>query len=754
MRQIAPYVFLMAVAWLLQGCSNTRNLPKGERLFRGSKVVINDNDAGRRERKVLKNDLAGLVRPRPNSKFLGFRLKLSLYNLAGKSKSDKGIKGWLRNKAGQPPVLASSVHLDANKKLMVNYLQNRGYFDATAKAEFNNAVNKKSQAVFNIYTGPQYTINKVEFRKDTTALISRQIDSDFNKTMLQPGNPYNLDVIKAERERIDRLLKEKGYYYFKPDYILVVVDSSIGNHKVNMYVKLKHREIPPEAYRPYSINDIFIYASYRLRASKDDTDKKNKVKYDSYYVIDNMHAFKPRVLADAMVFEKGDLYSLDDQNKSLSRLVNLGTFKFVKNRFEPVDDTLLDTYYYLTTFPRKSLRFELGALTQSDNRTGTRGSLSWRNRNAFKGAEELLFKLNAGIETQYGAVSQAPIYNFAFTTQLSYPRFVVPFVDVQNTSRYLPRTIFKASATYETELTLLNITSFTASYGFDWKVGMNTEHQLYPINFMDVRTDTLQRSDALRFLYSALIFNGVIIGPTYEYTFNSQIGPNPKSGFYFDGLIDLSGVPVGAAQPNSNSNTGSSQIFGGLLLAQYIKLQPDLRYYWHVNPNATVAMRALVGIGVPYGSSTQLPNIKEFWAGGNSDLRGFPSRLVGPGTFNEYAVYHTSQYLETLGDMKLEFNAELRQNVYKFVNIGLFGDAGNIWLYNANPAYPGGQFTSNFLSQLAADVGAGLRLDFGILLLRLDLGVPVLKPWQGPSSPSSTGLPQNVVINIAIGYPF
>ena len=35
-----------------------------------------------------------------------------------------------------------------------------------------------------------------------------------------------------------RMLKEKGYFYFRPDYILVLVDSNIGGHRVNLYVKL------------------------------------------------------------------------------------------------------------------------------------------------------------------------------------------------------------------------------------------------------------------------------------------------------------------------------------------------------------------------------------------------------------------------------------------------------------------------------------------------------------------------------------
>ena len=745
---------LVVLAGIFSSCSNIKHLPKGDRLFRGSKVVIKDSESPKKDRKVLRSDLAGVVRPRPNSKFLGARIKLGIYNFGGGDSSKaKGIRRWLRNKMGEPPVLASKVHLDVNNSLMLNLLQNRGYFAASVTDSMNNKVKGKSQAVFEVTTGPQYTINKVVFRRDST-LITVDIDSDFKETLLTPGSPYNLDVIKAERVRIDRMLKEKGYYYFKPDYILVFVDSNIGEHKVNMNVRLKHREIPSEAYRTYNINDIYIYANYRLRGKDQDTDKTARVVIDNYNVIDKRKAFKPQVFADAMIFQKGEQYSLDDQNTSLSRLVNLGTFKFVKNRFQPVGDNLLDVYYYLTPFPKKSLRFEIGALTQNDNRTGTNASISWRHRNAFKGAEELMFKVRGGIEVQYGQATLPDIYNLGAEISIAFPRFIVPFVNIQTVSRYMPRSIIKLKTNYETELTLLSILSFTGSYGYSWKESPQKEHQLYPINITYVKTDTLGNIDQLNRLYSSLIFNGIIFGPTYEFTYNSQTGNNIKSGFYFDGLIDLSGNLFGLAQKADYEK--NPQTLFGVTYAQYIKLQPDFRYYFHLNNTSTIAARVLAGIGIPYGNSKQLPNIKQFWAGGNSDLRGFPSRLVGPGTFNENAVYKSTNYIQTLGDIKLEANLEYRRNLYKFINGALFAEAGNIWLYRDNPTFPGGTFTTDFYKQLAADVGAGLRFDFKILLLRLDFGFPVLKPWATSSSvpqPASNTL-NNMVVNIAIGYPF
>ena len=224
---------------------------------------------------------------------------------------------------------------------------------------------------------------------------------------------------------------------------------------------------------------------------------------------------------------------------------------------------------------------------------------------------------------------------------------------------------------------------------------------------------------------------------------------------------DLSGNILGLAQ-HADHKTNPQTIFGSNY-AQYIKLQTDFRYYRRFSKTLLLANRLLIDAGFPYGNSSQLPNIKQFWAGGNSDLRGFPSRLVGPGTFNEYTLYQSSTYLETLGDIKLEFNTELRENITKIFGLALFIDAGNIWLYNSNPAFPGGVFNSNFYKDIAVDAGVGFRFNFDIFIIRLDIGMPVYEPWlpqderlvlnkiniEDPSWKT-----HNLVYNIGIGYPF
>jgi outer membrane protein insertion porin family len=760
LRDRAKILLMFFCVAMLTACSNTKHLPPGDRLYKGSKVIINDKVVEKKNRKVLVNNLVAVVRPKPNSTLLGMRIKLSLYNAAGDTKKKRGLRQWIRNKVGEPPALISSVRLNTNRDLMVNMLQNMGYFTAAVTAAVDTDKHKRTTVVFKVTTGPQYTISKSYFVGDSS-LISRYIDSGFSKTLLKPGAAYNLDLIKAERTRIDQGLKQKGYFYFKPDYIIDVVDSSIGDHKVNMFVRLKRNSIPDEARNTYTINNIYIYADYKLLGAKQDTDKANRVAVGNYFVIDESHSFNPSLFARLMIFEKGDVYNVDDQNTSLSRLVNIGNFKFVKSRFEPVTDSLLDVFYYLTPYPKRAIGFQTGVLTQNDNRAGIDGSLTLRNRNAFKGGEVLLLKISGGFNAQYSGIDHQPdIYHFGVETDLSFPRFEIPFINIQTGTRYLPRTILKLKYNYESESDLLRINSYTASYGYDWKHNAHIEHQLYPLNITYVKTDTFDRSKVDQ-LYGGLVFNGIIVGPTYEFTYNSQVGLPRKHSFYFDGLVDLSGNILGLAE-KADYATNPQTLFG-TTYAQYLKFQPDFRYYLRFSSSTTIASRIMAGVGVPYGNSNELPNIKGFWAGGNSDLRGFPSRLVGPGTFNAYTNTNGTSYIETLGDLKFECNVELRQQLYKFIGLGVFADGGNIWLYHNNPGLPGGAFSSDFYKELAINVGLGLRFDFKILILRLDLGMPVHDPWLPENSrwvinkiepEDPTWKRNNLVFNLAIGYPF
>jgi outer membrane protein assembly factor BamA len=760
LRKLTQTYLIVAMLCCLWSCSNTRYLGAGETLYVGSSVTIKDKQLSRGERKSLQSELNAAIRPLPNRKFAGMRLRLTAYNLAGRPAKPKGLKNWLKTKFGEAPVTGAQVSVESNTKLLTNRLQNKGFFFAQVDGSLQEK-RKKVKAEFTISTGPRYHIRNTRFEIDSDLSIKSDILATANKTLLRQGIPYELDLVRNERLRIERDLKDKGYYLFKPDYLYVVADTGAGDFQVDMKVRVKRDSVPDEAYHPFRLNRIYVFSNFQLNRRNNDTAIGDAYSYKGLYIVDKRRKYRPFLFRDMLLFDSGQLYNRSIQNRSISRFVNLNTFKFVKNRLEPVGDSLLDVYYYLSPFPKKSLRFEIGANTQNDSRAGSSASISWRNRNTFRAAEEFYVKLRGGFEKQYSGVATRPsIYTLGAELGINFPYFVVPFFHVPSNSSTVPRTILKTAYGYEAQKDLLRINSYKVSFGYNWKETLQKEHQLYPFNINYVRTDTFA-SVASTATYANLLFNGLIIGPTYEFTYNSQIGSESPDNYYFDGLADFSGVVLGAVQrADAISNPG---LIFGQRYAQYAKVQTDFRYF-HRFPKGNIwANRLLIGAGIPYGNSEQLPNIKQFFSGGNSSLRGFRSRMLGPGTFNEQYLYGTSNYIQTLGDIKLEMNTEMRMNVYRFFKLGLFAEAGNIWLYNDNPAFPGGKFSKRFLRELAVDAGVGFRFDFKILLLRLDAAIPLRKPWLPEGErwvlrKIDFGTPEwrrdNLIFNLAIGYPF
>jgi len=768
MKKISNWIWIFILP-VLFACNNTRHIPKGDALYTGARVKL-DGTTGitPKQRQVLRTDLDGLTRPKPNSKILGLRIRLSIYNLAGDT-SKKGFFRKFLRKLGEPPVLLSSVNLEKNVQILQNHLENTGFFRGDVSGD-TIVKRKRARAIYEASSGPQYTIKEVQFVSDSSVRadsveLFNQIRASSSKTLLAPGAPFNLSLIKAERTRIDAYLKERGYYFFNPDFLIVQVDSTIGEHKVNMYVNVKP-STPPEAYDVYKVNDVYVYSNYSLNTASIDTNMANAQFFKGYYVIDPEKKFKPKLFQQSLKFNPGDVYNRTDHNLSLNRLVNLNLFKFVKNRFEvtsSVDTPALDVYYYLTPLPRRSLSAQVTGSTKSNNLTGTEITISWRNRNAFRAGELLLINASVGSEVQYGGPLQGyNTFSTGLSTTLAFPRFIVPFMHFNNRSGYVPRTGITLSYDVLNKQKLYTLNSFRGEFGYMWKEDMRKEHRLNPISITYVIpadvTQLYADSVAKHPSLGKAIERQFILGSTYNYNYNQLINAQPVNAIYFNGTVDLSGNLAGLIVP-VGKDTNTKQIFKEDF-AQYVKLESDLRYYRRVGMRMTWANRMITGFGYPYGNSRELPFIKQFFSGGNNSIRAFRSRSVGPGSFKD--TLNKDFLPDQTGDIKLELNTELRMKFSRILEGAVFMDAGNIWLYRKNPYKPGAEFSKDFLKQLAVGTGVGIRLDFTFFLIRLDVAFPLRKPflhgnewvlnqidftnkdWRG----------DNIIYNLAIGYPF
>ena len=320
-------IILAAICFFIGACSNTRHLPANDKLYTGANIAVNGTSTVR-EKKILSEDLEGLTRPKPNSKLLGLRLKLSIYNLF-RNKKEKSFFGRIRSKNGEPPVLLSQVDLQQNVRVLQSHMENKGYFRAKVTGD-TIIRNKKANARYNVEAGMQYKINAIHFPPDSNVLYST-IRRSSDETLLIAGKPFDLDVIKAERIRIDGYLKERGFYFFSPEFILVKTDTTLGNNLVNMYVTVKP-DIPIESKEVYRIKDVQIYTGYSLNMDRIDSSRSHAQYYKGYYIIDRRKRYKPWLFSETMKFEPGDVYNRTDHNLTLSRLVNLDLFIFAKNQ--------------------------------------------------------------------------------------------------------------------------------------------------------------------------------------------------------------------------------------------------------------------------------------------------------------------------------------------------------------------------------------------------------------------------------------
>jgi outer membrane protein assembly factor BamA len=762
---------MLIFAFIVCGCSGTKHLPDGEKLYTGAEVKFT-KQGDVPKTKALQIEVEKVIVPKPNSTFLGFfRPKLWFYMVTDTPKG-KGLRYFVKNKLGEPPVLLRKVDRVSTSSLIQNRLENNGYF----RTDVNYKIEEKSKTAKIIYTaelhGP-YRIDSISFPARLTSLTSK-ISEDASKTLVKSGEIYNLTVLKAERERIDLYLKNEGFFYFDPDYLVFYADTLTGNRKVNLSLELKE-DVPPKAVLRYHMGDILIDPKFTL----EDTLPlpADTLNIEGKYYLNTDNTFNPKVIAQSVFFNRNDYYTRRNHDITLRRLMGLGVFKFVNIEFEDditIDSALLHASIYLTPLRKKSLRAELLGISKSTNYAGPGLDMSYRNRNFLKGSELFILSGEAGLETQIsGRLPGQPSlgsFTISGTAQVYVPKFIVPFYRINNVSSYyVPKTKFELTAEkiYHLEYFTLNSLEFT--YGYNWKEGDTKEHELDPvvINYVNI-SNTTPLFDTLLLQNPFLKKNfeqQFILGLEYSYTFNNQAVKRLGHQYYFKGLTDFSGNLFSLINNTFNNQKVDPEnpvkVFD-LPYSQYSRFDVDGRYYYVFDKNNKIATRLKAGIGIPYGNSDALPYIKQFFIGGSNSIRAFRSRTLGPGTYPPPSA-DTITFFEQAGDMRLEGSAEYRFNIISILKGAVFVDAGNIWLLHNDPLRPGGVFEKDFLNEIAVGTGFGIRADANFFVVRLDLAMPIRKPWLAPgdrwvldqiSFGNSAWRKENLVLNIAIGYPF
>ena len=755
--------YSIALIIVAGSCNVGRYLPAGETLYRGATVKVQKQQNVKATTRYLQQQLLVAARPKSNKYLFGKPYQVWWWYFIGQSKKPYGVRAYLRNLLGNPPVLSSRVNTAITAQNMNAYLDNIGYFHSTVKGD---TVHEKyfTRAIYTAHIFPQHTIRNITWVNDSTELL-KALD-DKTPGIIKRGMPYRVNDVDAQRGLFDVKLKSKGYYYFNPNYIMAYADSTIGNYQVDLFFNVR-ANTPEVARHAYTINRITVFPNYTLVNPPPDTTRTGVFYEDGLGIRDTVHTFKSDLFKRTITYRPGSIYSSAQQNTTLNRFINLGGFKFAKNRFEGVKDTAspyrLNAFYYLTAAKRKSLQAEVDGFSKENKYFGAQASLNWKNRNIFHGSEQLAVKLYGVMELSFNNVVNNNVnYRAGTEAALNLPRYVLPFFHLKDNNLYPSRTQFLVGYEYFIKPSFYTKNIVRLNYEFQWRETPNKQHILSPISFTYINSpnvsDSFYKVAAAKPALLTNVYREIIVSSYYAYTYNT-LNPSARNQWYFSTSIEAAGNIAGLL---SSAKTPRSKSIFGTPFAQYVKVDLDLRFTKKYDNEVQWVNRFQIGASLPYNNSAFLPLSKQYVIGGSSSLRSYSVRSLGPGSY--LPTFSDQGYFQTIGgDYKLLLNSEVRIPIKGRFSAAVFIDIGNIWTKDTVLFGKAGQLKKDFWNELAIASGVGLRVDANLILLRLDIGVPIRKPYLPPGQrlvldKIDLGNKQwrndNLNFNFGIGFPF
>ena len=728
--RVALRIFLFASIILAAlSCSTTRVLEDGQ--YRLAKNKINIENSKTFNPAVLEPYL----KQKPNSYFIfGWNPFLNLYNWS----NGKG-GGWDRfvQKLGVAPVVYDPDMVDSSIENLKNHLSYLGYYNSDVTSSI--AVTKKRVKVtYDVTLGKQYPISEITYTLPDNKEFAESFLKDTTNLSVKPGDYLSESSLQAETERSSQVLRNQGYYSFNKNYYffeadtLTIPGSALLNLTVNEYTR---NETPKDAQpiRKFYINDV-------------------KISYP------NTLKFRDNILRELTTITPGDVYSADEINRTYSRLTALKVFSSVNIGMTPVDTNLVDCSISMAQSKLQGFKFNLESSVNSTGLFGVSPQVSYYHKNIFRGGEWLNLSFMGNFQFKFN--DDVRSNEFGVSAGLSFPKFFpLPYRFFKGA---IPRTDVNLTYNYQSrpEYTR-NIISVT--YGYNGNFKRRFFYQAYPLQMNVVRLFDLDEK-----FYKSLVNDPFLLnayqdhfdfgsGATLYYTTNPD--NTPKTPHFYSRLqFDIAGNTLSAFKQLMEKNANGQGMIWNTPFSQFVRGEITLSKTWFLGKKSkqSIATRLQAGAGYAYGNSTSLPFEKHFYAGGSNSLRGWQARTVGPGT----APRDTSFVIPNqTGDMKLEANIEYRFDLFWKLAGALFIDAGNVWTLKADDTEEGQQSLfswKDFGSSIAANWGAGIRLDFGFLLLRVDMGLKVHDParQQRWVNPGEWFKGDNYALHFGVGYPF
>ena len=700
--------FFLGAMVFFSSCSSTKYVPKDQYLLKSVKVKSESN-----YHDINTLALRNYVRQMPNSRWFSlYKLPLAVYSLSGRD-STKWINRTLKS-MGEAPVVFDSLSSVQTCADLAQQLKNEGFLDAQVRLQVSTK-GRKAKVEYLLQPGEPYFVDSIGYAiQDTTIarILSRQGAS---ASLLYKGMKFDVSKLDAERKRISTLLSDSGYYRFHKDYITYQADSISHSRLINLTLHLAPYQLPNEEYVPHT--------RYWMR----------HINYGSGSPGDNQIHLRQHVLQECTHLHSGSPYSASGLQNTYNHFGRLQAVKYTNITFKQVPDAdSLDCQILLQNNKPSTLSFQPeGTNTAGD--LGAAASLTYQNRNLFRGSEVLSVQLRGAYEAIRGleGYSNQNFVEYSAEAKLQFPRFISPFVNRR--IRRLVNATSEVSLLYDMQdRPEFHRRLLSAAWRYKWSFPHRKDKfqvDVLDLNyvFMPWISETFHneylRNDNNR---------NAILRYNYEDLFITKIGFGysiTKGNTAFKSNIETSGNLLSLASRMWNAKKdelGHYQVFN-IAFAQYVKCDLDLSHVLMIDKNNQLVFHAGLGVAYPYGNSTVMPFEKRYFSGGANSVRGWTVRSLGPGQYKEQDG--RINFINQTGDMKLDLNAEYRTYLFWKFNGALFVDAGNIWTIRQYDEQPGGQFSfKDFPRQLAVSYGLGLRLNFDYFILRFDLGMKAVNP--------------------------
>lgn len=702
------YIFIALAGLLFIACSETKYVPEGEYLLNHVYVKSEPKTKG-----VNTSELKSYVRQRGNSRwFSAIKVPLATYSFSGRD-TTKWINRLLRS-IGEAPVIYDSVSTRRSMEDLQTQLVNMGYLRASVDA-MTKSKNKKTDVTYILHPGDPYFIRNIDYVIQDSLIASLlQMDQEENRG-LKTGMQFNVENLDAERKRITRMLSNMGYYRFNKEYITFLADSVADKKEIDLVLVLRKQRD--------SKGQEKVHDHYMVRA----------IHYASGNPEDSIIHLRPGVLRKNTFIKEGDYYSADDLQNTYTHFGRLGAVRYTNITWqEQPDSTQLDCMIQISTNKPSTISFQPeGTNTSGD--LGVAASLTYQNRNLFKGAENLSIELRGAYEAikSLEGYSNHDFIEYSLETKLSFPRFIFPFLSSSFRRRVLATS--EVSLMYDMQ----NRPEFhrrLLSAGWRYKWNDPRHHDRYRIDLLDLNyismpwisetfkkeylDDNTSRNAILRYNYENLFIMKFGVG----YTYNNGLIAIKANAETAGNLLGLAANTFGFHRNGEGQYT-----FLDIPYAQYVKFDFEVTRNIIFSFKNQLVLHAGIGVAYPYGNSTILPFEKRYFSGGANSVRGWSVRSLGPGKY--ISRDGRIDFINQTGDMKLDLNMEYRAHLFWKLGMALFVDAGNIWTIREYEDQPGGQFKfSEFLSQMAVGYGLGFRFNFDYFILRFDMGMKAVNP--------------------------